>query len=153
MAAAPLLAIVACSGTPGVDIPPSSDEINAGQPVDRPHSGEPVLPEGGPGPTDGATSDVTTDAGSDARVDGGPVSCNACLASPAPSGCKAEQDACMSHATCKLLDACLDACATTACRNACFVQYPDPEAKARNGALFKCQCVTTCATSCKAECG
>lgn len=148
------LAMIACSGSGGVEIPPASDEINAGAPIDHPHSGDPVLPgDGG-----GADASVTTDSGSkdggtDAHPDAGPVSCNACLSAPAPAGCKAEQDACMTHATCKLLDACLDACSTTACRNGCFTQYPDPEAKARNGALYKCQCTTTCATACKVECG
>ncbi|MBS2020187.1 MAG: hypothetical protein JST00_45430 [Deltaproteobacteria bacterium] len=158
LAAVPLLAVVACSGTAGQGIPPSSDEINAG-PVEVPKSGTPAepLPDAGGGDADPPPAeDAGLDSGPDARADGGKdggaFSCSACLAAPAPAGCKAEQDACMSHAICKLLDACLDACLTAGCRTACFTQYPDAEAKARNGALYKCQCTTTCAASCKAEC-
>lgn len=160
VAAAPLLAVVACSGTAGTGVP-GTDEANA-TPVETPKSGDPIEPFPEAGPTKDAsttedaghdaTTDAARDAAPDAKVDAGPLSCTACLAAPAPTGCKAEQDACNSYTQCKLLDACLDACLTTACKNTCFATYPDPEAKARNGALYKCQCTTTCATSCKSEC-
>lgn len=162
LAAAPLLAIVACSGTAGTGIPGAADEANA-SPIETPKSAEPTepFPEAGTPVTDAstpedaardATTDAARDAAPDAKPDAGPLSCSECLSAPAPTGCKAEQDACNAHATCKLLDACLDACLTTSCRNTCFATYPDAEAKARNGALYKCQCTTTCATSCKAQC-
>lgn len=76
------------------------------------------------------------------------TTCNDCRTSL----CKAEFDACTADATCPMLRTCLDACADSACRNACFVKWPEPAAKAKNGALYKCQCVTTCTTECAAEC-
>jgi hypothetical protein len=68
------------------------------------------------------------------------------------SACKTEFDACTADATCPMLRTCLDACADSACRNTCFTKWPEPAAKAKNGALYKCQCVTTCVSSCTAEC-
>jgi hypothetical protein len=66
--------------------------------------------------------------------------------------CKTEFDACTADATCPFLRTCLDACKTSSCRNACFVKWPEPVAKAKNGALYKCQCINTCSAECKAEC-
>jgi hypothetical protein len=76
-------------------------------------------------------------------------SCNECTQQGA---CKAEYDACAADATCPALSACLDACSDSACRSACFTKYPDPGARSKNGALFRCQCTTGCAAQCAAEC-
>lgn len=66
--------------------------------------------------------------------------------------CKTEFDACTADATCPFLRTCLDACTTTSCRNACFTKWPEPAAKAKNGALYKCQCVSKCASECAGDC-
>lgn len=68
------------------------------------------------------------------------------------SMCKTEFDACTADATCPFLRTCLDACTTTSCRNACFAKWPEASAKAKNGALYKCQCIAKCAVECVAEC-
>lgn len=148
-----LLLLVACSGSSAAPIPsllgsPEEDQSNIEPPAESdagaiPHSG----PDASDAGTDAAPSDGGTDAKSDAS-DAGPSRCETCLA----TDCKTVRDACMTDPTCKLLSACLDACSTNACRDACFVKYPDPTAKAKNGALYKCQCITSCATSCSLEC-
>jgi hypothetical protein len=66
--------------------------------------------------------------------------------------CKTEYDACSADATCPSLRTCLDACTDTGCRTSCFAKWPEPAAKAKNGALYKCQCFMRCATECTAEC-
>jgi hypothetical protein len=77
-----------------------------------------------------------------------PSPCDTCSGSM----CKAELDACAADATCPLLRGCLDTCPDTACRNACFVKWPDLAAKTKNGAVYKCQCVAKCVSACSAEC-
>lgn len=77
-----------------------------------------------------------------------PTSCQNCRTSL----CKTEFDACTADATCPMLRTCLDACSDSSCRNACFAKWPDPVAKTKNGALYKCQCVITCTTECAADC-
>ena len=77
-----------------------------------------------------------------------PTSCQDCRTSL----CKTEFDACTADATCPMLRTCLDDCTTAACKNVCLVKWPDPTAKAKNGALFKCQCTTSCATECALDC-
>lgn len=80
---------------------------------------------------------------------GGPVAgCQDCRTSM----CKTEFDACTADATCPFLRTCLDACTTTSCRNTCFTKWPEASAKAKNGALYKCQCIAKCAVECVAEC-
>jgi hypothetical protein len=76
------------------------------------------------------------------------VTCDDCRTSQ----CKTEFDTCTADATCPFLRTCLDACASSSCRSACFVQWPDPVAKAKNGALYKCQCLTRCVSECSNEC-
>ena len=77
-----------------------------------------------------------------------PTSCQDCRTSL----CKTEFDACTADATCPMLRTCLDDCTTAACKNVCLVKWPDPTAKVKNGALFKCQCTTSCATECALDC-
>ncbi len=77
-----------------------------------------------------------------------PLSCQDCRTSL----CKTEFDACSADATCPMLRTCLDACTSASCKSACLVKWPDPTAKAKNGALFKCQCTTQCATECATDC-
>jgi hypothetical protein len=66
--------------------------------------------------------------------------------------CKTEFDACTADATCPFLRTCLDGCTDAACRGACFLKWPEPSAKSKNGALYKCQCVVKCAAQCTTEC-
>ncbi len=136
-----VFASIACSGKNGPGIS-AAEEITSA-PTEPPSESR----------TDGGTFDASAvDAATDSGHDAGASACERCLAAPDPFGCKTERDACMMHATCKLLDSCLDACTTTTCRNGCFTKYPDAEARARNGALYKCQCTTTCVIECSVEC-
>jgi len=120
---------------------------------DRPH-----VADGGPLSVADAAADADAGAAPDAAPDGAAdASTDADAAAPAcetclVQSCKTQRDACTSDPTCKALSACLDACADSACRSACFAKYPDPAAKAKNGALYKCQCVTSCAAACSVEC-
>ncbi len=145
-AVALLLVVVGCSGSAAPAIPedpgPSREDIAPAEPP--PDVGG---SSGAPKDADAGRSDASVhDAASE---DAGHVSaCETCVA----KDCKTERDACLADTTCKLLSACLDACKDTSCRNACFTKYPDPGAKAKNGALYKCQCIVACATACTAEC-
>ena len=161
----------ACSGTGGVAIgdsseigarPPTSTDPPA-SPVD-PDSGNVTLddPDGAPPNEDAGPLDAGGDAekppikdasadvvdASDAGDSGLSPVCSSCLV----KDCKAPYDACMNDAMCRVLSACLDACATSACRNGCFAKYPDPAAKAKNGALYSCKCFDACAAACTNDC-
>jgi hypothetical protein len=84
----------------------------------------------------------------DAEADAGPATCEAC----STNTCAAQRTACEEDAICPLLKKCLDECESGSCKSACLATYPDATAKAKNGALFKCECVTSCATECTSEC-
>jgi hypothetical protein len=138
-----LLLVAACSGSAAPPIPEDPGPPHA----DMAPSSPPPDPANGSSDERARGSDASVrDAASE---DAGNVSaCEACIA----SGCRPERDACLADAGCKALSACLDACKDSACRNACFTKYPDPGAKAKNGVLYKCQCITACATACAVEC-
>jgi len=152
-----LVVLTGCSGSSSSSIPePSSQygEIEASEPgaPDSPlakrsaHGGD----DAGTEAIDGGGADAGTadSGGPDAgEVDAG-TACEACSA----TSCAAQRQACEDDATCPQLKQCLDDCGTSACRSDCFVQYPDPDAKSKNGALYKCECYTTCAAECSAEC-
>ncbi|MBX3192872.1 MAG: hypothetical protein KF819_38160 [Labilithrix sp.] len=78
----------------------------------------------------------------------GPSSCLDCRTSK----CRTEFDACSADATCPMLRTCLDDCPSATCRSQCFVKWPEAAARQKNAALYKCQCVSACATECAAEC-
>ncbi|MDF2698058.1 MAG: hypothetical protein K0S65_6441 [Labilithrix sp.] len=150
---ASLFLLVGCSGSnsSGIPAPAQSDEEVVAAP-----SGKPTPPPANKHSetTEPDSGAVVADAGADAaidheEVDAGPSACETCSA----TSCASQRKACEDDATCPMLKQCLDTCATSACRSDCFVEYPDPEAKAKNGALFKCECVTSCASACKVECG
>ena len=151
---ASLLVLVGCSGSAssGIPAPVQNAEIGSespGDPADAPplnkRSGSDL--DGGR-PSDDADSGIATDAGApDATVVSS--ACEAC----STTSCAPQRKACEEDATCPMLKQCLDACATSACRSDCFLEYPDPDAKVKNGALWKCECVTECTTACKVECG
>lgn len=146
--------IVGCSGSssPGIPVPYQTSEIApapSGQPTTPPtvpHSHE---PDAAPAPDAGSEADAGPSTDGGAFDAGPPVSaCEECSV----TSCAAQRLACEDDATCPQLKQCLDECGTSECRSQCFVQYPDPDAKSKNGALYKCECITTCASACKAEC-
>ena len=151
-----LAAAVGCSGSapPGIGDAPLPDEVRSGPSVDGAVGAPDASLDDDAAPSDASFADArsdaradASDASSDANVDAGSA-CNACLA----RDCAAPLAACMSDPICKVLDECLDACTTSACRNVCFTKYPDPVARAKNGDLFRCQCTTSCPVACAVEC-
>ena len=134
-----LFVLVGCSGSaaPGIPAPAeigSEPEDPADAPLNkRSRSGL----DGGRSSADAdVDSGSVTDAGApDADAGGESTACAAC----STTSCAAQRKACEEDATCPMLKQCLDACATSACRSDCFLEYPDPDAKVKNGALWKCE--------------
>lgn len=145
-----LFVLVGCSGSSGSAIPAPVQTGEIGSVGESPTgSADPPLnkrsasADAGTAEQDAGDADAgESDAGRE------PSTCETC----STTSCAAERKACEEDATCPMLKQCLDTCATSACRSDCFLEFPEPEAKTKNGALWKCECMTTCATACKVEC-
>jgi cytoskeletal protein RodZ len=169
--------VAACSGSSSSPIPSSQQTDPSGTDPEKPStssssssssSSSGSTPHTGNDASDASDASTTTDAGKkdaavvvvDASADASTVDATADAAADAGStcdgcittSCASQQAACSSDPLCVSLKQCLDACEDADCRSDCFVTFPNAAAKAKNGALYKCQCVTSCSSQCTAEC-